>query len=80
MGEYDKYEEALTAKNKILKKLKPLRRRENRAIRRLHRAEKKLKAIRVRIVDIEVGKDLAKLSKDISTYARKQRKLSEGNN
>lgn len=76
MEERQIYEKALADKARVLKSLKPLRRKEARAIKREQRAEKKLKAIRHRIVDIEEKKGLAGLSKTIARLALKQRKLS----
>jgi hypothetical protein len=76
MSELVMYENALKQKAKILKSLKPLRRKENRAVKRLQRKEKKLKAIRIRIVTIEEKRGLAGLSKTIARLALKQRKLN----
>jgi hypothetical protein len=77
MSERIQYENALIQKARILKRLKPLRRKENRAIKRVQRAERKMKTIREKIVTIEVKTGLAGLSRLISKLALKQRKLSE---
>lgn len=63
------YEKALKEKASILKSLHPLRKEEEKAIKKLHLAEAELKEIRDKIVKIENEKKLAEVSKIISMLA-----------
>lgn len=69
------YEKALKEKADILKTIEPLRVQEDTIVKELHKVEADLKAIRVKIVEMEEPR-LAEVSRLIARLAPNQKTLS----